>query len=395
MEQHEEKAYSLNSQPLCFDGPLTDKLPGWKFVPSDPKDGMTYNPFEGYYPDKGGKLISPRITLDAEDHKPGYYRITFEAEAPQRAYQGINFYDAEGNLLPDLYDVVYPGEKQSYDRIFYAMRKVSSLEVFFQTTCGIRAWNLKLTWATPEEAVAYCDRLYAALPPVRFTAPEDAMKLLPRTCEALKSGKPWRVVLLGDSIMQDTFHSQFHSLLQREFPNANFEWVISMRGGTGCWYYSQVDQFKKYVYDEKPDLLIIGGISNYRNTEITGHEAMGIVARAAKAFLGCEVLLLTGALAVDTRMFDPQHPEADLPVQPWTYKQDKLLANNLAGLQEVGKSIGCPVWDMHLPCYEWLYASGKPYEFYSRDTVHSGEKGKQIIGRILLEYLKTAGNAKA
>ena len=122
---------------------------------------------------------------------------------------------------------------------------------------------------------------------------------------------------------------------------------------------------------------------------------MGIVARAAKAFLGCEVLLLTGALAVDTRMFDPQHPEADLPVQPWTYKQDKLLANNLAGLQEVGKSIGCPVWDMHLPCYEWLYASGKPYEFYSRDTVHSGEKGKQIIGRILLEYLKTAGNAKA
>ena len=37
--------------------------------------------------------------------------------------------------------------------------------------------------------------------------------LPPKTRDALKTGKPWRILMLGDSIMQDTFHSQFHSLV--------------------------------------------------------------------------------------------------------------------------------------------------------------------------------------
>ena len=35
----------------------------------------------------------------------------------------------------------------------------------------------------------------------------------------------------------------------------------------------------------------------------------------------------------------------------------------------------------------WLFGSGLPFEWYSRDAVHSGECGKQIIGRTLLGYL--------
>ncbi len=42
------------------------------------------------------------------------------------------------------------------------------------------------------------------------------------------------------------------------------------------------------------------------------------------------------------------------------------------------------------PNYKWLYASGKPFEFYSRDAVHSGELGKQIIGRTMMAYFMTA-----
>ena len=44
-------------------------------------------------------------------------------------------------------------------------------------------------------------------------------------------------------------------------------------------------------------------------------------------------------------------------------------------------------WDATTPCYTWLFGSGLPFEWYSRDAVHSGECGKQIIGRTLLGYL--------
>ena len=51
------------SMAIQFDGTLTDKLPGWSFKASKPKDGLVYNEFEGYYPDKGGKLSSAPIRI--------------------------------------------------------------------------------------------------------------------------------------------------------------------------------------------------------------------------------------------------------------------------------------------------------------------------------------------
>ncbi len=379
---------------VTIDGAITDKTPGWTFKASKPnKKGMTYNEFEGYYPDKGGKLYSQRIVLPKAAGTPGYFRLTFEAQAKERAYQGIDFYDAAGVKLPDNYDVVYPGPRRAYDRVFYAMDKAASVEVFFQSKSGCEAWNLKLSPVTVEEAAAYCDRIYAGLKPIQFTAPADSLAKLPRTREALRSGKPWRIVLLGDSIMQDTFHSQFHALVKRAYPKSNLNWIISMRGGTGCWYYYTEENFKKYVADEKPDLLIIGGISNYRKGKTpSGHEAMGIVARMAKERLGCEILFMTGALAVDLRPYDKDAVDRPLPVEDWYATERSKVPSgctNLPELRKVADALDAPVWDMFNPSYAWLYATGLPHEFYSRDFVHSGEIGKQIIGRIATAYFCT------
>jgi hypothetical protein len=370
-------------------GALTDQLPGWQFKPSKPEGGMTYNEFEGYYPDKGGKLSSATITLPKPPGQAAYYRIRFEAEAAERAYQGVDFFDSQNNPLADNYDVIYPGEKRAYERVVYATDKTDCIRVFFQSKTGMRAWNLSVEAVGPEEAAEYCDRLYATLPPLNFTAPANAMDLLPRTAEALQTGKPWRVVMLGDSIVQDTFHSQFHALLKRRFPNSNLSFDISVRGSTGCWHYCQADQFKKYVLDEKPDLLIIGGISNFREPyHPNGTEAMEIVARAARAHLGCEVLLLSAALAVDTRMFDPENPEAPLPAQPWNIALDRHVTNGFNPEEQTEMALRneLPLWDLATPTYTWLYASGVPHEWYSRDFVHSGERGKQVIGRALFQY---------
>ena len=370
---------------IQFDGALNDRLPGWSFRASNPENGLTYNEFEGYYPDKGGKLSSAPIKIGVRPAGT-FYRVRFDARAPERSYWGVDFFDAEGKLLPDYYGVIHPGERTRYEFIIYAMGKVDSLRVFFQSNRGIEAWDLAVEPATPEEAARWCDELYRTLPPIDFQAPADSFRKLPRTAEALRSGAPWRVVFLGDSIIQDTFHSQFESLVKREFPESNLDFIISMRGSTGCWYYRDPEQFRNYVTVMKPDLLVIGGISNYHGEDRAADTAAILeVAARAKNELGCEVLLLTGALNIDTR-------GEDVSVRDWSLENDPKIRqqNDPERLAAGAEKLGIPLWDMTTPCYDWLYASGKPFEFHSRDTVHSGERGKQIIGRVLFEYFRTA-----
>ena len=84
-------------------GLVTDKTPDWRFEASASKGGETFNPLEGWYPDKGGKLVSPRIALPKAN---AYYRLSFTASAPVRSYEAVAFYDAKGNMVADNYDVV-------------------------------------------------------------------------------------------------------------------------------------------------------------------------------------------------------------------------------------------------------------------------------------------------
>ena len=379
--------------PLQWNGILNDKIPGWNFEPSNPENGMSYNPYEGYYPDKGGKLSSPLIHLLGKDGEPGYYRIRFNAESRERAYQGVDFFDAEGKRLPDCYDVIYPGSAQNYDRVIYAMEKVAAMKIFFRSRSGIRIRDLQVDSATVSEAADYCDRVYSECPALNFQAPGNAMEQLPKTTEALLKGTSWHVLMLGDSIMQDTFHSLFHALLKREYPSSNFRFTISVRGSTGCWFYCQADNFKKYVLDEsKPDLVMIGGISNYlTDCKPGGAEAVEIVIRAIKAhYPKTEIVILSAPLAADTRPHDSEHPTFPLPARPWIWEQDRYVRSAFKkDLVEMARRNGVAFWDISTPSYTWLYQSCTPYEWHNRDMVHSGERGKQIIARIMMEYFKT------
>ena len=85
-------------------GLVTGDTEGWRFEASDAKGGAAFNPFEGWYPDKGGKLVSPRIAIP----KAGaYYKLSFTGSAPVRSYATVAFYDAAGNIIADNYDVIY------------------------------------------------------------------------------------------------------------------------------------------------------------------------------------------------------------------------------------------------------------------------------------------------
>lgn len=387
-------------------GPVSEETAGWRFVPSQPDEkGRTFDEFEGLYPDKGGQLRSPSIPLGKEPGKGAYYRLRFRARVPDRGYQAVDFYNAAGTRLPDLYDTLYaPGGDagrgaagpcdaegfRAYDRVFYAMDIVASVELVFSQPRSVEVRDVVLEDATPEDAAAYCDRVYTSMPPVSFTPPADATQLLPRTMAALREGRPWRIVLLGDSIMQDAFHSQFHALVRREFPAAtNIEWVISMRGGTGMMFYQMADSFETYLGDKAPDLLVIGGISHPRTEPASEWvSSYGVVARAAAARFGCEILVLSDALCIDTRHWDVDDPKRNLPAQPFNLGMvDGPEGNWRTVMADLCRQHGWAYWEMTEPCYRWLYGTGLPHEFYSRDYVHSGEIGKQCIGRVLLAYL--------
>ena len=388
-------------------GLVTEKTPGWRFEASDAKGGQAFNPLEGWYPDKGGKLISPRIAIP----KTGaYYKLSFTGFAPVRSYETVAFYDAAGNMIADNYDVIYGGEVgvqsssnlQHYERVVFAQEGVKEAEVFFQSPKGCTVRDVKFEPATVEEAAKWCDSVYAKLPPLNFAPKGNPLALAPKTLDALKTGKPWRILMLGDSIMQDTFHSQFHALVKRAYPKSDVTWLVSVRGSTGCWYYCEPENFKKYVADYKPDCVFIGGISGWIHPEmpLNGGPAIESVAKRINSELGAEVVVMTPTLAIDWRV--PKGTEQGTTVPPSAFGHaalgDKAWKYDVAAAEEL-KAIcaknGWPLWDMFNPAYDWLFKTGLPSEFYSRDYVHSGELGKQLIARLTLAYFTAASSDAA
>ena len=405
-------------------GVLTEQTPGVSFGTHDWKGYGKPCPLvkKPYADTATGCWSVKRVKLpNKAEGKGAYFKFSYDAKyayAPgkagkevQRCNQGVFFFDRKGNQLPDCYDTMYPDrDGYHYERVLYAWDEAETVELFFQKpwnmkeadhdTCSLEVSNVRIETATWEDAAAYCDRLCAKLPPVGFRPEGDMTTLIPRTMEALRTGRPWRVVMLGDSIQQDSFHSQFHALVKREFPRSDVEWILSMRGGTGCWHYILAENFFPYVVDHKPDLLVIGGVSNYhehsdkpngRDVGPTGSDAMVRVAKLARERLGCEVLIVNSPLHVDYR----PHEDGDtaegrpLPKMGFSSRQIGLAEGLESGYGELRRMCaGAKIqwWDAYVPCYSWLFASGLPWQYCSRDYVHSGELGKQVIGRILLSY---------
>ena len=397
-------------------GLVTDKTPGWRFEASAPKGGETFNPLEGWYPDKGGKLVSPRIVLPKDG---AYYRLSFTASAPVRSYEAVAFYDADDKMVADNYDVVYGergtgngergtgngerGGNRRYERVVFAQEGVKTAEVFFQSTKGCTVSDVKFEQATAEEAAAWCDEVYSRLTPVVVKPMGDAFLSAPKTLDALKTGKPWRILFLGDSIIQDTFHSQFHALVKRAYPKSDVTWLVSVRGSTGCWFYRKPENFANYVAAYRPDCVIVGGVSNWHEAKdefpVMGNEAIFEVGEKIRA-MGAELIVMSPALSVDTRLPKGAETMAPVPVRAYDavaeaealgltgYASSKpdagLSPARFAELKSGCAERGWGFIDAFTPCYRWLYESGLPYQFYSRDYFHSGELGKQIIGRVML-----------
>jgi len=217
------------------------------------------------------------------------------------------------------------------------------------------------------------ERIYGEMPPVRYEPPSDRWKNLSRTKQCLTEGGTLRVVMLGDSIVNDTSRSCWNLLVQRDYPKCHIEKTTSVRGSTGCWWYKEPGRVQKFVLDHHPDLVIIGGISHRDDIESI-HDVIHQIRADCKA----DILLMTGAFGrVDPR----DENEWDKINDPNHYSEYHQALENLA------HQVGAAFLDMEAAWAEYIRQSGKDLDWFKRDAIHANERGEQVLGRILAAYL--------
>lgn len=216
------------------------------------------------------------------------------------------------------------------------------------------------------------DKIYSQIPPVRYNPPADRWKNLPRTKEYLSKDGNFNVVMLGDSIVNDTSRSCWNLLIERRYPKCKIEKITSVRGSTGCWWYKEPGRVKKFVLDQEPALVIIGGISHRDDID-----SIRDVIRQIKAELDADILLMTGAFGrVDPRN-DKQWQKISDPNNFSEYRK---------GLEQLAHQTGAAFLDMEAAWAGYIRNSGKDLDWFKRDPIHANERGEQILGHILESY---------
>jgi hypothetical protein len=216
------------------------------------------------------------------------------------------------------------------------------------------------------------DKIYAGMEPVKFTPAADRWKHLPKTMKKLQEGPQLKIVLLGDSIVNDTSSSQFQVLLERMYPKCMVVKQTSVRGSTGCWWYKEDNRVEEYVLKHEPDLLMIGGISQRDDVD-----SIKEVIKQVRAKCDCEILVMTGAVGANG---DPRKNK------DWTFEIDPNGKDYRARLMRMAAEEHVEFLDMTGPWGQYIKDSGLSYGWFTRDPIHANERGFQVLGRILEKF---------
>jgi len=214
---------------------------------------------------------------------------------------------------------------------------------------------------------------YAQIPPVQYRPPAERWEKLPVTRKLLTEGGTLRVVMLGDSIVNDTSRSCWNLIVERRQPRCRIEKTTCVRGSTGCWWYKEPGRVQKYVLDHKPDLVIIGGISHRDDIE-----SIRSVIRQIQEAARPDILLMTGAFGATDPGKNDQWQRISDPSRYSDYRK---------GLEQLAGEVGAAFLDMEAAWAGYIRASGKELASFKRDAIHANAQGEQILGHILANYL--------
>jgi len=226
-------------------------------------------------------------------------------------------------------------------------------------------------FGTPERSLEQLATIQAEMPSGTFTPPPNDWQHLQRTRRVLREGGQLRLLAMGDSIVNDTMRSAWVAKLAEAYPNADIQATVYVRGGGGCHHYREENRIQKYVLPRKPNLVLIGGISQ-RDIE----SIRDVIHQLRDGLPEVEILLLTGTFGTA----DPRVPE-------------ELARARHSGTGEYGKELKqlaaeekCAYLDMTTPWSQYIRSANiHPHRFY-RDRVHANEYGEQILSKILMEF---------
>jgi hypothetical protein len=226
-------------------------------------------------------------------------------------------------------------------------------------------------FSSPERSLGQINRIQAEMPAGTFAPPRADWRYLRRTRRILTGGGELRLMAIGDSIVNDTMRSGWVAKLQEAYPKAHIQAMVYVRGGGGCQHFKEAGRIDRVVVPRKPDLVLIGGISQQ------GIESIREVVHQLRAALPhVEVLLFTGAFGTA----DPRDPKA-LAEAAWSGTGAYGRA-----LRKLADEEKCAYLDMTTPWAEYIRSANvHPHLFY-RDPVHANEYGEQILCKIMLAF---------
>jgi hypothetical protein len=215
---------------------------------------------------------------------------------------------------------------------------------------------------------AWADRVYATVPRLPLKLPAERWHNLPKTRRALQRRTPLRVVMLGDSNVNDIYSSWYQTLVARRYRHPQLEVFVAVEGGGGGKRYTDPAKLKELVLDRRPDLLIFGGISNGNALD----SIRSIIAQV-RAGCGAEILLMSGT-------YPPLDPATK---GPWKTAIDPTATDYRSRLFALAQAEKTGFVDIAAPMSQYLAASGHEPLWFYRDTHHFNDRGKQIFARIL------------
>lgn len=238
---------------------------------------------------------------------------------------------------------------------------------------------------TSAQVAAYSDSVYASMP-AKIVPPPAVNQLgnIPNTIHALQTGKSLQVLMLGDSIVNDTWNSNWETLVQSHNPGTTISTFDSVRGGTGAGYYKDPTNFKNYVLNAfghgqttpyKPDVIMIGGISNDSAASV-----QTVVQMIRANNMNAEIILMdTAAGSPDLYPLDK---DWNAPIDPngTDYRSQlyKVALEEHTGFIDLSA-----VWGKYL---QDLKAKGLSESMLKRDGIHTNYLGQAIIAQAIDSY---------
>lgn len=318
-----------------------------------------------------------------------YYRVRFTYKSERGGYRLVRCRDANArDITADDHNILDPAPEWTEGEFYTQARDgAATLRVAFGAGGSeFLLGAVRVERASAAAALAAADRLYATMPPVRGAVGPDCWRWLPRTRQALVEGRPLRILLLGDSIANDLGNSCFELLLGRKYPRARIVLLRSIRSGAGCGYYRH--HVKETVIDRDPDLVVIAGISH-------GCDAAAVRSVAEQTRAGMrkpvEFLVLTGAVIEPGMNLGWKSRGVDSP--PAAARELAVAEERrfLEAILRVRDDVPWATFDMRGAWEDYLAQSPHPREWYQRDFVHANARGKQVLGRLLLEFFRPEG----